>query len=105
MSLDYVYVLLREVSVQVLCSFFQWVVSLPGVELCEFFIYYGDQPLCELSLANMFSHMVCSVFILMLSVYQILCKNVQLNNCTSTIDVHYLLILYLRHLLLTEIYL
>ena len=30
-------------SVQVLCPFFNWVVCLPGVELCEFFIYFGEQ--------------------------------------------------------------
>ena len=39
------YVLLGEVSVQVLCPFFNGVVSLPGVESCEFFIYFGDQTL------------------------------------------------------------
>ena len=32
-------------SVQVLCPFFNWVVCLPGVELCEVFIYFGDQTL------------------------------------------------------------
>ena len=32
-----------KVSVQVLCLFFNWVVCLPGVESCEFFIYFGDQ--------------------------------------------------------------
>ena len=41
MSLDPVYVLLGEVSVQVLCPLFNWIVCLPGVELCEFFIYFG----------------------------------------------------------------
>ena len=35
------------------------------MELCEFFIYCGDQPF-EVSLANMFSHTVGSLFILML---------------------------------------
>ena len=35
----------KEVFVQVLCPFFNWVVCLPGVELCEFFIYFGDQTL------------------------------------------------------------
>ena len=35
----------KEVSVQVLCPFFNWVVCLPGVESCEFFIYFGDQAL------------------------------------------------------------
>ena len=27
------------------CPFFNWVVCLPGVESCEFFIYFGDQTL------------------------------------------------------------
>ena len=40
-------VLLGEVSVQVLSSFFNWIVHLPGVELCEFFIYFGDQTLVQ----------------------------------------------------------
>ena len=39
------YVLLGEVSVQVLCPFLNWVVCLPGVQSCEFFIYFGDQAL------------------------------------------------------------
>ena len=42
MPLDPLCVLLGEVSVQVLCPFFNWV-FIPGVELCEFFIYFGDQ--------------------------------------------------------------
>ena len=45
MSLGPLYVFLGEVSVQVLCPFFNWVVCLPGVESCEFFIYFGDQAL------------------------------------------------------------
>ena len=45
MSLDTLYVLLGEVSVQVLCSFFNWVAYLLRVESCEFFIYFGDQAL------------------------------------------------------------
>ena len=32
-------------SVPVLCPVFNWVVCLPGVESCEFFIYSGDQTL------------------------------------------------------------
>ena len=66
MSLDPLYVFLGEVSVQVLCPFFNWVVCLPGVESCEFFIFLEIQPLSEVSLANMFSHTVGSLFILML---------------------------------------
>ena len=45
MSLGPVYVYLGEVSVQVLCPFFNWVVCLPGVESYEVFIYFGDQAL------------------------------------------------------------
>ena len=47
MSLGPLYVLCGEVSLQVLCSFFDWVVCLSGVELCEFFIYFGDQTLVQ----------------------------------------------------------
>ena len=36
---------LGEVSVQVFWPFFNWIVCLPGVESCEFFIYFGDQTL------------------------------------------------------------
>ena len=45
MSLDPLYVFLREVSVQVFCLFRNWVVCLPGVESCEFFIHFWDQAL------------------------------------------------------------
>ena len=45
MSLGPLYVFLGKVSIQVLCPFFNWVVCLPGVESCEFFIYFGDQAL------------------------------------------------------------
>ena len=66
MSLGPLYVFLGEVSVQVLCPFFNCIVCLSGVQSCEFFIYFGDQALSEVSLANMFSHTVGSLFILML---------------------------------------
>ena len=36
-----------EVTVQVLCPFFNWVVCLPGVQSCESFIYFGDQTLLQ----------------------------------------------------------
>ena len=47
MSLGLLYVCLGQVSVQVLCPFFNWVVCLPGVESYEFFIYLGDQTLVQ----------------------------------------------------------
>ena len=43
MSLGPLYVLLGEVSVQVLCPFFNWVVCLPGVDSCVFFICSRNQ--------------------------------------------------------------
>ena len=43
MSLGPLYVFLGEVSVQVLCPFFNWVACLLRVESCEFFVYFGDQ--------------------------------------------------------------
>ena len=41
------YVLLGEVSTQVLCPVFNWIVCLPGVESCEFFMYFGNQTLVQ----------------------------------------------------------
>ena len=55
-------VLLGEVSVQVLCPFINRVFCLPGIESCEF----SDKPLSEVSLTNMFCHMVGSLFILLM---------------------------------------
>ena len=45
MSLGPLYVFLGEVSIQVFCPFFSWIVCLPGVESCEFFMYFGNQAL------------------------------------------------------------
>ena len=36
---------LKQLYVQVICPFFNWVVCLPGVQSCKFFIYFGDQAL------------------------------------------------------------
>ena len=47
MSLDPLYVLLEEVALQVFCPLFNWVICLPRVESCEFFIYFGDQTLVQ----------------------------------------------------------
>ena len=43
MSLGPLYVFLGEVSIQVLCSFFNWVACLLTVESSELFVYFGDQ--------------------------------------------------------------
>ena len=47
MSLGPLYVFLGELSVQVLCPFFNWIVCLPGIELYEFFIYFGGSTLVQ----------------------------------------------------------
>ena len=48
-------------SVQVLFPFFNWVVCLPGVESCEFFIYFGDQALAWGIISKYVSHTVGSL--------------------------------------------
>ena len=47
MSVGHLYVLLVEVSVQVLCPFFNSIACLPGVESDEFFMYLGEQTLVQ----------------------------------------------------------
>ena len=66
MSLGPLYVFLGDVSAQVLCLFFNWIVCLPGVKSCEFLYILEITPLSEVSLANMFSHSVGSLFILLI---------------------------------------
>ena len=46
--------------------FFNWIVSLPGVEWCKFFIYFGNQIFVEVSFANIFSQAVGSLFIVLM---------------------------------------
>ena len=63
MSLGSLYVLLGVVSDQVFCPFFNWVVCLPGVESCEFFVYLEIKTMSEISFANIFSiHLVLFSF-------------------------------------------
>ena len=47
MSLGPLYDLLGELSVQVFFPSLNWVPCLPGVESCEFFIYFEDQTLVQ----------------------------------------------------------
>ena len=65
MSMGPLYVLFGEMSVQVLYPFFNWIVFLPG-ELCEFFNVLEIKPWYEVSLANIFSYTVDSLFILLM---------------------------------------
>ena len=66
MSLGPLYVLLGEVSVQVLCPFLiRLFVFLKWSHVSSLYIL-EIKPLSEVSLANIFSHMVGSLFVLML---------------------------------------
>ena len=65
MSLGPLYVFLGEVSVQVICPFLNWVVCLPVVEFLSSSYSSEIRPLSKVSSANMFSHTVGSLFILM----------------------------------------
>ena len=66
MSLGPLYVLLEEVSVQVLCPFFNWVFVFLECSGVSSLYILEIKPLYEVSLAYMFSHVVGSLFILML---------------------------------------
>ena len=66
MPMGPLYALLGEVSVQAFCLFFNWGGCLSGVELCKFFIYFKDETLVQGILANILSHMVGSLFILLM---------------------------------------
>ena len=66
MSLGSLYVLLGEVSVQVLCPFFNWVFVFLEWSCVSSLYILEIRPLSEVSLANMFFHTVGFLFILML---------------------------------------
>ena len=66
MSLDPFNVLLGEVSVQVLCLFFNWVFVFLEWGHVSFLYILEFNPCVRYPLTNMFSHMVGSLFILML---------------------------------------
>ena len=65
MSVGPLDVLLGEVSVQILCPFFNWIVNFLLVSYMYSLYILEIKPLSEVSLTNMFSHMVGSLFILM----------------------------------------
>ena len=66
MSIGHLYVLFGEVSIPVLCPFFNCIVCLPGAQLYKFFIDIDINPLSDVSLANIFSYRVGSLFILLM---------------------------------------
>ena len=65
MSVGHLYILLGEVFIQVLWPFFNWFVFLVLTYLSSLYIL-EIKPLAKVSLANMFSHTVGSLLILMM---------------------------------------
>ena len=47
MSLSPLYLPFGERSVQVFCPLFNWILFLPAMDSCEFFIYFGAQTLVQ----------------------------------------------------------
>ena len=66
MSLGPLYVFLGEVSVQVLCPFFNGFFVFLECSCVSFLYILEIRPLSEVSLANIFSHTVGSLFILLM---------------------------------------
>ena len=68
-------VILREVSVQVLCPFLNWIVCLRGLESCEFLYILEIKTFCQnYHWQNIFSVMFGSLYILLMflfAVYQL----------------------------------
>ena len=55
MFISHIYVFFGEMSVEVFCPLFDWVVCFSGIELHELLIYFRDQ-LSVVSFAIIFSH-------------------------------------------------
>ena len=63
MSVGHLYFLFGEVSVQVLCPLFNWIVCLLVLSSVSPLYILEISPLSEVSLVNMFSHSMGSLFI------------------------------------------
>ena len=66
MSLGPLYVLLGEVSVQVLCPFFNWIVCFPGWSHVSSLYILEIKSVSKVSLANIYSHWFGALFILLM---------------------------------------
>ena len=66
MSMGHLYVLLGEGPIWVLCPFLNWIICLPGFESYKYLYNLEVKLLSDVLLANMFYHIVGSLFILMM---------------------------------------
>ena len=66
MSVGHSDVFSREVSIHVFCPFLHWVICFSGVEFGELFIILDTSPLSDMSFANIFSHPVGCLLVLLI---------------------------------------
>ena len=57
---------LEKVSVHVFCLFLHWIICFLGVEFDQFFIDFGYYPVSDMSFANIFSHSVSCLLVLLI---------------------------------------
>ena len=66
MSVGHLNFFFGELSAQLLCPFFNWIICFLFVEVRELFIYLDVKPLSDLSFTNIFSHTVGCLFVLLM---------------------------------------
>ena len=63
MLVGHLHIFLGEMSVQVFCPFFHWVVGFFAVELYKLFVYLEIKPFSVASFETIFSHAVTCLFV------------------------------------------
>ena len=67
MSVDHLYIFFGEMSIQVFCPFFNWVVGFFAVELYKLLVYFRkSNPLSVASFETILSHSVSCLFVFFL---------------------------------------
>ena len=56
----------RELSIQLLCTFYNWIICFMFVEVCELLYTLDVNLLSDLSFMNIFSHTVECLFVLLM---------------------------------------
>ena len=66
MSVGHLDVFYGEVSIHVFCPFLHWIICVLGIEFDKFFIDFGYKPFIDMSFANIFSHSVSCLLVLLI---------------------------------------
>ena len=66
MPVDYLNIFFGEVSVQILCPFFNWIICFLFVEVCELLYILDVSPLSDMSFMTIFTHAVGCLFVLLM---------------------------------------